>query len=301
MPPLVIFDRQGRVESLLPSSHMALGALSANEFEEDIFSLDFQRGQRVLCYTDGVTETSNGDGDMFGEERLIDALSAGISGQAAVEQLADALDAHAAGVALDDDATIFCLDTVLYTGFGDGTDLRANADYSQWNGFHWRTRMQFSAAQIGSEQPLDLFFSSLPAHPIVRAARADLSLIITELFVNALDHGLLDLDSSLKDQGEGLMQYFMLREQRLQKLQSGLIDIELSCRVEQGIGRFQIVCEDSGAGFDCAAALACVPDDTRHCGRGLQMLAAICESIESNAVGNQLSLQYRWPPAGRTR
>jgi len=295
MPPLVIFDRQGRVESLLPSSHMALGALARSEFEDDIFSLDFQRGQRVLCYTDGITETSNAEREMFGEERLIAALTGGASGEAAVEQLTDALYRHAAGVSLSDDATVFCLDTALYTGFGDGTDLRANADYAQWNGFSWRMQMQFNARQIKAEQPLDLLYSSLPAHPIIRAARADLSLIVTELFANALDHGLLGMDSALKERGEGLMEYYLLREQRLQSLQEGLISFDLSCRVKDGVGEFHIQCEDSGTGFDYAALLARQQDDSQCSGRGLRMIAAIGANLTINRTGNGISLDYRWP------
>ncbi len=296
MPPLVVFDRQGNVEWLQPSSHMALGALNKREFEANIFSLDLLAGQRVLCYTDGITETSSCNGEMFGDERLIAALTGSASGEASVKKLTEALYQHADGVLLSDDATVFCLDTALYTGFGDGTDLRSSENYSQWDGFRWCTQIEFCVAQIKSEQALDLLYSALPAHPIVRAARADLSVIITELFVNALDHGLLGMDSSLKEEGDDLMGYFTLREQRLQALQTGHIKFELSCYVENGIGRFQIDCEDSGPGFDYAKVIAVQPDDARHSGRGLPMLAALCEQMSSNARGNRLTLRYRWPP-----
>jgi serine phosphatase RsbU (regulator of sigma subunit) len=294
MPPLVVFDANGRQEALAPSMHMALGALSDQEFDDAIFSLTLEQGQRLICYTDGVTETSDAKGEMFGEDRLLAALH-GNSGGEIVKNLADKLYEHAGGDWLSDDVTIFCFDNSEYTGISDFSGAGAERHYAEWNGFEWKTSIHFTAAQLRNEQPLDLILKALPTHPMVLAARADLSIIINELFVNALDHGLLKLDSALKEGDDGLLNYFMEREQRLQQLEEGHIAFDLHNRVENGICYFSICCRDSGNGFNLKNALAQDSDEMRHSGRGLQMIAAMCEEIAAGTTQSAVELRYRWP------
>ena len=51
--------------------------------------------------------------------------------------------------------------------------------------------------------------------------------VLTELFVNALDHGVLGLSSELKQSAQGFAQYFAERELRLNALETGFIDMSL--------------------------------------------------------------------------
>jgi sigma-B regulation protein RsbU (phosphoserine phosphatase) len=53
---------------------VALGLFADAEFVEESLTLD--RGDRIVVFSDGVTEAMNGDGDDFGEPRLLDCLVA---------------------------------------------------------------------------------------------------------------------------------------------------------------------------------------------------------------------------------
>ena len=55
-----------------------------------------------------------------------------------------------------------------------------------------------------------------------------LNTILTELFANALDHGVLGLSSSLKSSPEGFSQYYHERTKRLERLVYGYIRVELN-------------------------------------------------------------------------
>ncbi len=67
-------------------------------------------GDRLVLYTDGITEANDANGEEFGEERLIDlAIShRGCSAPAVQARLADAVAAHTTG-RFQDDATLIVL------------------------------------------------------------------------------------------------------------------------------------------------------------------------------------------------
>jgi len=69
-PPYVI-SKDGEVSSL-ESGGLILGAIEDVEYEKCVHRL--KPGDRLLMYSDGITEAENGDGEPFGEDRLIDLV-----------------------------------------------------------------------------------------------------------------------------------------------------------------------------------------------------------------------------------
>ena len=64
----------GKVEKLTRTG-MALGVVEGEKMEER--TLKLKAGDRLLFYTDGLSEAFSPDGDLFGEERIIAALQTG--------------------------------------------------------------------------------------------------------------------------------------------------------------------------------------------------------------------------------
>lgn len=69
LPPLVV--RRGKVLTLEVNG-MVVGAFPAARYSES--RLELEPGDLLVCYTDGVTETENEYGELFGEQRLIEVL-----------------------------------------------------------------------------------------------------------------------------------------------------------------------------------------------------------------------------------
>lgn len=292
MPPCLIYGVNQPVQNVLRSQHMALGALSDAEFEDDVFNLELELGQQVVCFTDGVTEATNEAGEMFGHTAFIRALEGPLELNV-VERIVENLYPFVEDGELNDDITIFCFNNTEYTGL---TDLINDEEaLAEVNGFHWKTQFRLDPPQLRRDHPLELILNTLPEHPIVRAARADISFIINELFVNALDHGVLRLKSALKEQEDGLLEYFSQRMERLNELVDGFVQIDISCDIEHDVGIFHISCSDSGPGFNFSAALKNAGRDWLHSGRGLSTIAAMCESLDANETGNAILVKYRWP------
>jgi serine phosphatase RsbU (regulator of sigma subunit) len=107
-PPCLI-PRDGNAEFVeLPRNPVA-GVSPDIEYQAG--SLQLGAGDRLVLYTDGVTEARSGSGGLFGEERLqalLDQVPVG-SADALVSAAFDAVDAFAGGAAQSDDIAVVAL------------------------------------------------------------------------------------------------------------------------------------------------------------------------------------------------
>ena len=128
----------------------------------------------------------------------------------------------------------------------------------------------------------------------LEAERQSLFTVITELYVNALDHGVLGLDSNLKSDPAGFEAYFKTRESRLSRLDSGYVIFNLS--IEQELNRRSILLriEDSGEGFDFANNAIPTPAEIAFSGRGLMVIRDLCDSLEFHGKGNIAIARFSW-------
>ena len=74
----------------------------------DATSVALDEGDVLLLYTDGVVEATNADGEMLGEDGLIDVLRRAAAGDAAeiLESVFDAVEAFSATPDQGDDVTV---------------------------------------------------------------------------------------------------------------------------------------------------------------------------------------------------
>jgi len=118
--------------------------------------------------------------------------------------------------------------------------------------------------------------------------------LLTELYNNALDHGLLKLDSSLKQDPEGFAEYYQLRTERLTKLDEGEILFEFKvvpATTEQAASlTFRLT--DTGDGFDISAKTEPNEEDDLSFGRGMDMVRSMCHSVEYSNQGRTVEVSY---------
>jgi len=122
--------------------------------------------------------------------------------------------------------------------------------------------------------------------------------ILSELFSNALDHGLLGLDSSTKSSAAGFMKYYMFKETRLANLVEGEINILLKHQPDKDNkgGRLTLKVKDTGPGFDFSAQLNNnkIIENTALSGRGIALISSLCESLRYQGNGNRVQAIYHW-------
>jgi DNA-binding response OmpR family regulator len=114
-----------------------------------------------------------------------------------------------------------------------------------------------------------------------------------EALVNALEHGNLDMDSSLKgDFITGQDTYAALLHSRLEDPVFGArrVDVLVSTTPE----RYEVTIIDDGPGFDIRKITQISNDNlTKQCGRGLAMIRMVMDEVIHNEKGNQICLVIR--------
>jgi sigma-B regulation protein RsbU (phosphoserine phosphatase) len=104
-PPLLRHSSNGSISCLDEAANYPLGIDDAETFDEATVQLE--RGDTVLLYTDGITEARGTDNDLFESDRLVCALRDGGDRPAElIEYLRAAVRAHEQGEAARDDQTM---------------------------------------------------------------------------------------------------------------------------------------------------------------------------------------------------
>jgi sigma-B regulation protein RsbU (phosphoserine phosphatase) len=107
-PPLICNGVTGQLDWLKPTD-MAIGLMSGRLYEAQERQL--APGDVLVMYTDGITEAFNGDRQMFGQERLVEAVQThpAASAQELLEAIEAAVAAFAGSTPQSDDITVLTL------------------------------------------------------------------------------------------------------------------------------------------------------------------------------------------------
>jgi DNA-binding response OmpR family regulator/anti-sigma regulatory factor (Ser/Thr protein kinase) len=148
----------------------------------------------------------------------------------------------------------------------------------------WRLELDFGPAELKRVDVVPMVRDVLQGLGIGEHDLDRASVVLTELFNNAVDHGILQLSTVSKNSADDMEQYFELRESRLANLESG--SVKLLLRIlpgeEQGL---EMLVADSGPGFDLRQLEQ--PDNHRsRGGRGLRIVRELCERLEFRGTGN---------------
>ena len=117
-----------------------------------------------------------------------------------------------------------------------------------------------------------------------------LQLVISEIITNAIEHGVLCLDSKLKDEPDGFDLYALERQKRLASLSNGWISVA----IEQGANELlQIAVQDSGSGFDYRNFVSEAENEviSLH-GRGLMIIRSLCKTVTHTGSGNCIVVEF---------
>ena len=107
-PPLRV-DGSGHGRFLPGTDGVALGVMEGLGYEEATVTLS--AGERIVLYTDGITEAFSADGEAFGEGRLLEVCEeqGPHSARTTTERIVAAVDAFCTGVEPSDDVTCLVL------------------------------------------------------------------------------------------------------------------------------------------------------------------------------------------------
>ena len=288
-PDGLLFDRDGNLLRRFKSTQLPLGVCDTTELDTTTVSTLAPDGAQLLLFSDGLVEAEGVRGEHFSERRLLTCVSRHAPDERVQAVLAE-VRSHLGAQPAHDDISILSMDCVRKTAVARPTAGTEAADsVGRWLAqANWTCSLRLGAETLRRIDAVPVIQNFL--RDINPAAR-DYSrqfVVLSELFNNALDHGLLKLDSSLKNGPEGMGPYMTERALRLSALREGEIVIEAAGAHHGGRRAICIKVRDSGGGFphkDIFGAPRPAEATVPH-GRGIALVRALADEFHYEGAGN---------------
>ncbi|NER60667.1 SpoIIE family protein phosphatase, partial [Pseudomonas sp. MAFF212428] len=290
MPDGYLLPAAGGEPLPLVSRHLPLGVLAPERFDEHTEVLPLALGDRLFLLSDGVVDTCNEDEQLFGVERLKLVFARNRLPERLFEDVLQALEDFR-GQSRDD---VSMLDILVVAPQVLAPAPMIYSDSGQSSPLDWSMSFEFRAQTLKRFNPLPYLVQVLQEVHGLRAQSGALHTVLNELYSNALEHGVLGLDSGLKRDAQGFAAYYQERNQRLQALQAGYIRLHLHVEPLPEGGRLVIEIEDSGRGFDLGKVLARPLLEQRLCGRGLSLIRRLSRHAEWADEGRRARVEFAW-------
>lgn len=295
-PDALYINPLGQVTTRWPSQHPPLGILPDALFSSMTVTVGFQEpGDLVLC-SDGLVEAENPVGQWLGLEGVIRLVGEVHEGQSRFAHLHDGLLAHIQAESGRDDISCMMLNVPIERR--QRIRFAAPSVVQQTVVDEWRLDLSYSAGELRYIDVVPAVMGFIAQVNILKPHQGALFLIVSELFNNALDHGLLGLDSATKSWVGGFEVYLQQRAERLAALREGHVSMAFHIHQEEGSAVLDVFMQDSGPGFDYshmgaeADAEALKEDEARAYGRGIALVRSLCTQVVYSGKGNKVWARY---------
>lgn len=292
LPDLLYFSADSTQPRKIASDTLPLGILNEYEFEANIEMLSYESGDSLLAFTDGVYEARSVDNKIHYNSAL-DPLYAGEVSGSPFAWLENML--HKEGILENphDDISVLAIDLAKAL---DNSPKAKEADLA--NGVQEPANFAFcyelNADSLKNTDPLPYLLQILTTVPELSKRSGEVFMILSEMYSNALEHGILQLDSSLKKTVEGFAEYYSTRDAKLKQLSSGRVSIEISVNADRHGGCLSLMMSDSGDGYDVAQLNFNNFDHDMPFNRGLSLINQLCHKVDITKNGSQIAVEYRW-------
>lgn len=314
MEDILVFDaKTAQLTHRVASFHPPLGISSdlVNEIKPAMIPLGHH--DRIIMYSDGIVEARNQAGEFFGQQRLIDATKQGVKDDDVQGHLIAALEVFCQDLPPDDDVSLIDINCdverydAFFTTYRVGHELPLSIEnihkFSESNE-QWMWQMSLVGHKLALVNPVPLIMNQLQEIEGSGEHWHSLYTVLTELYVNALEHGVLKLSSELKSTPQGFSQYVVEKEQRLERIGNDCyikIILHLQTIANGGILALSIV--DSGAGFEFLPWLEGAENQqnpaselsaNQFSGRGIKLVSQLCQELRYLENGSVVKATFVW-------
>jgi CheY-like chemotaxis protein len=274
----------------LSARHLPLGVLSPQTFDDRTEVFPMALGDRVFLLSDGVVDTCDANEQSFGVERLQQVFATNRQPESLFEEIEQAL-RDFRGEARDD---VSMVEISLMESAQLTPPTLVYSDSGQSCPLDWSVSFEYRAATLKRFNPLPYLLQLLLEVHGLRAQSGALYSVMAELYSNALEHGVLGLDSSLKRDASGFARYYQQRNTRLDELQDGFVRVHLQVTPDGEGGRLVIRVEDSGKGFDVERVMERPVDPVRLSGRGVSLIRQLGRNARWSDDGRCARVEFYW-------
>lgn len=292
LPDIFIYKAKTKDVLRVKSKHLPMGILETHQFKTSTEAMTLDLDDRLFIWSDGVVEAENKQKEQFGEGRLEQVFTDCVEPSLLFSNITQAISQFVGAQSLSDDLSIVEIKMISKADF-DAYDTKS-PENTVCPPIDWSFSLVLDHDSLKDADPLPLMQQLLLNAPGVRSFSADVFLIISELFNNALDHGLLKLDSGIKSSPNGFSIYYSEREERLKTLCKGEITITVHYSGSGLSGRLSVTVEDSGEGFDYEKINTLQFNETLYSGRGIKLARTLAADLRYYGSGNKAKATFDW-------
>lgn len=281
---------RSRIEKI-ESEHMPLGILDDAEFDDSPSVIAIDKFHELFIYTDGITEAQNSDHEEFGEDRLSDMVLQNSTDP--IKEIVEAVGDFTMDSGQGDDVSIVRVvpGNIVHRSKEDNSVVDVGEAYHQVDSVPWNLSVELRDEELRSTSVVDQVMSFVSSIKGIELHQDKIFTIVSELYNNSLEHGVLRLSSGLKQDADGFERYYKLREERLANLSGQHINIQFNY-IHASPNKLELIIEDSGDGFDSCELKKKVDSDDESHGRGMQLLNHLCASLDYDAGGRRVRAVY---------
>lgn len=293
LPPVLLLSEDGELLCRWDSRQLPLGILDDPDCGRQLEYCGFDRPSQLIMMSDGLIEASGAAGNFYGLERALDVLRRSPPASR-FQNLLDDLNLHLDGQPAGDDVSLVVVEVMrgIAPPSPSSSEAEPRTKAMEGVGSDWHLEMRLGASELPCFDLAPQLTALLGNIPGIRRHDRTLFLILSELFSNALDHGLLRLGSDAPCGDQHSESYLAERERRLAGLREGWIFLRLETASEDGEHLLRIRVQDSGAGFDHARLERELVNRTRPCGNGLLLLKQLTRRLEFQDNGSTVIVDY---------
>lgn len=284
LPDAYVYREGKGLIGTIMSQNMPLGILDDDEFSDEFDVINLEAGDKICLYTDGIIEGCNSLGEMYGESRLKDQFDS--DKPSLFDRVLDDFHLFKAGLEQDDDISLVEICSMAFD-YEVETPIEDEIDRLPWS-----IDVSIETEELKNHKdPIASIVGLLPSSPHFLKHRDMIRMILAELYSNSLEHGILGIESRLKNTDEGFVQYYEERSARLMDLEDACIQVNLCFDPSVAKDTLLIQVKDSGKGFDIGRVNSDVDKDDCF-GRGISLVRSLASSVQYADGGKSVLVHY---------
>ncbi len=289
LPPVIAIAADGSIVKQIASTKLPLGVLKNSDFDSRTEIIPLTDVYGLIAYSDGLIEAQNPEGRMLGQEGLEHVIKEAAAAPEIFNSICDYVTDFVREQPPSDDISLLEIrcDEMLAE-----TVETPRQSFTRTVATHWSIEVNLCGKMLQKTDPLPILMNWLMAIKLSEGQRTYLYTVLTELINNAIEHGLLGLDSSIKETASGFEQYYLQRSEGLERLHDGYVVIRLEQLPVPGGRMIKVMVKDSGSGFDFHTVCSSLVDNEKFSGRGIALVRTLCSNLEYKGAGNIVEAEY---------
>jgi CheY-like chemotaxis protein len=289
-PDAYLINTEDQTIEAIASTHLPLGIQSPEKFEVITTSFEFTERHKMIVATDGIIEAEDKNTKMYGEQRMLDCIKKNITQQNIRDALLIEVKEFCGGSEQSDDLSLL---EVSLPPVSNKEKLQVqDRNIAVLGTLDSKLTLQLRAKSLGNFDPIPLFLQTLLSCNELGPHRARIFTVLSELYNNALDHGVLGLDSAIKSSSSGFSEFYQKKMDGLRNINSGYVKLSVDHKPMSNGGHIIFEITDSGSGFNVDKIVKEGCKD--YSGRGLPLLLSLCDSVEYFDAGTKVQAIYSW-------